>query len=60
MYPSEDGNAIQVKDDPYLANTQVWEDLPVVVKPKEKYDTQTFKVDDDSGKTRIVRPENKG
>ena len=60
VYPSEDGNAIQVKDDPYLANTQVWEDLPVVIKPKEKYDTQTFKVDDNTGKTKIVRPENKG
>ena len=35
VYPSEDGNAIQVKDDPYLDNNQVWEDLPVVIKPKD-------------------------
>lgn len=68
VYPSEDGNAIQVKDDPYLANTQVWEDLPVVIKPKEKYEpwqtsgqkVQTVKVNEDSGNTKIIIPENKG
>ena len=65
VYPMEDGNAIQVKDDPYIANTQVWEELNVVVKPKEpeaempaigeEYDVQTFKDGDDSGKVQIKK-----
>jgi hypothetical protein len=48
----EDGNAVSVKEDPYLANTQIWEEADIVIKKKEEsemvavgeeYDIQTRK-----------------
>jgi hypothetical protein len=65
VYPMEDGNATQVKNDPFIEDSQVWEDLNVVVKPKEptpdmpavgeEYDVQSYKDGDDSGKVNIKK-----
>ena len=65
VYPMEDGNATQVKNDPFIEDSQVWEDLNVVVKPKEptpdmpavgeEYDVQSYKDGAESGKVNIKK-----